>query len=207
MNGQFSANPGALYTIPRAVDLARASVRAVLRLAYACRSVWSGLGWWSFRGRPNPVHKGQFEILYQRFGPTRCISVYVGRLKKFGSLYLEAASRTQSEPSFERQKRVSYSRDSSKGVSSKFGPPTREAKSSGLPSSPLNILHLRDTDSDGDDDVVQDNLDDDYFDGPSEKRRKISPHEYSPHLVPDDLVDPVGEPLFDPTSIHHPNSS
>ncbi|KAJ1180246.1 hypothetical protein NDU88_005468 [Pleurodeles waltl] len=111
-------------------------------------------------------------------------------------------------PLLRGKKCVSYSKDSSKGVSHKFGPPTREAKSSGLPSSPLNILHLRDTDSDGDDDVLQDTVDDDdYFDGLPEKRRKISPHEYSPHLVPEDLVDPVGEPLFDPTSIHHPNSS
>ncbi|KAJ1158353.1 hypothetical protein NDU88_011044 [Pleurodeles waltl] len=71
---------------------------------------------------------------------------------------------------------------------------------------PLNILHLWDTDSDRDD-VLHDTLNDDFDDGPPEKRRKISPHEYSPHLVPEDLVDPDGDSLFEPTSIHHPNSS
>ncbi|KAJ1084580.1 hypothetical protein NDU88_004726 [Pleurodeles waltl] len=49
--------------------------------------------------------------------------------------------------------------------------------------------------------------DDIYDNGPLEKRCKVSPSVSSPHLVSDDLVDHDGEPMYDPTSIHHPNSS
>ncbi|KAJ1213807.1 hypothetical protein NDU88_001438 [Pleurodeles waltl] len=89
--------------------------------------------------------------------------------------------------------------------------PRKESKTVEKGSSPLNIVQLRDTDDDmdyddGDDDDLQGS--DDLWRGPLEKRLKVSLSDANPSQVNDfTILDALGEPMFDPTLIHHPNST
>ncbi|KAJ1181781.1 hypothetical protein NDU88_006980 [Pleurodeles waltl] len=89
--------------------------------------------------------------------------------------------------------------------------PRKELNTVETDPSPLEITQLRDTDDDmdyngGDFDDIQDP--DDLWQGPSEKRQKNSPFDSSSSRVYDfTVLDALGEPMFDPTLIHHPNST
>ncbi|KAJ1124324.1 hypothetical protein NDU88_002785 [Pleurodeles waltl] len=89
--------------------------------------------------------------------------------------------------------------------------PRKESKTVEKGPSPLNIIQLRDTDDDmeydnGDNDDLQGP--DDLWQGPLEKRLKVSLSDANPSQVNDfTVLDALGEPMFDPTLIHHPNST
>ncbi|KAJ1176494.1 hypothetical protein NDU88_001772 [Pleurodeles waltl] len=78
--------------------------------------------------------------------------------------------------------------------------------------SPLNITQLRDTDDDMEfDDGENDDTPgfDDPWQGPLEKRQKNYLSDFNPSSLINDftVLDALGEPMFDPTLIHHPNST
>ncbi|XP_078533441.1 uncharacterized protein LOC144819416 [Lissotriton helveticus] len=103
--------------------------------------------------------------------------------------------------------------ESSRGISIKVGHPTREVSKSGPSSSPIVISHLRDTDDDDDvgmvdDSVILDGSNNLSIHGPSEKRCKTFPDDGGEfHPESNDLVDFLGDPMFNPSLIHHPNST
>ncbi|KAJ1186551.1 hypothetical protein NDU88_003332 [Pleurodeles waltl] len=89
--------------------------------------------------------------------------------------------------------------------------PRKELNTVETDPSPLKVTQLRDTDddmdyNDGEYDDIQDP--DDLWQGPLEKRQKMFPFDSSSSRVYDyTVLDALGEPMFDPTLIHHPNST